>query len=455
MLPEKFEKRMKNILKDEYDAFRSALEEDAVKGIRVNQSSVSVEDFLKVCDRALSPIPYTEDGFIPENTDGIGRSAEHHAGMIYVQDPGAMATVNALDIKDGSIVLDACSAPGGKTSQLASAAGECGFVLANEYVAKRAKIVVSNLERLGIRNAVVTSLDTAAFPDMFSSVFDVVLCDAPCSGEGMFRKYDEALTEWSEENVLFCAQRQKQILDNCAPCVKAGGYLIYSTCTYSPEENEEVIISFLDSHTDFELCAVKDTLISVTSDGLDLSNKYDLKLTRRFYPHISKGEGQYIALLKKNGNSSKSSSFLYKSDEKSPSKEEILTVEKFFSDNLVSRPKGKLVKAGEGVALLPFDFPIPKSSVFMSGVMVGEVKKGILTPHHQFFSAYGKDFVRKEYLKKNDPRVEKYLRGEEIEGISCKSGGYVAVMYENVPLGGGKASGGRIKNHYPKGLRNK
>ncbi len=455
MLPERFEERMKSILKTEYETFRAALEEEAVKGIRVNGVKLSNEVFLSVYSDDLTPIPYTLDGFIPENTEGIGRTPEHHSGMIYVQDPGAMATVNALDVQKGWTVLDACSAPGGKTAQLASAVGEEGFVFANEYLPKRAKIVVSNLERLGVRNAIVTSLDTGCFRNMFSEVFDLVLCDAPCSGEGMFRKYGEAISEWSEENVLACAARQKEILSNCASSVKAGGYLLYSTCTYSPEENEEVIVDFLDSHEDFELCPVKKELAEVTSRGLPISEKYDLSLTRRFYPHISVGEGQYVALMKKRENNERMSAFLYKSSEKSPSKDETALVKKFFADNLVGIPDGRLIKSGEGISILPSNFPVPERSVFMAGVMIGEAKKNLFIPHHQFFSAYGRLFKRRENLKKGDPRLESYLRGEEIEGIDCPEGGYAAVMYEGVPLGGGKASGGRIKNHYPKGVRNK
>ncbi len=455
MLPEKFEERMKKILKNEYADFRASLEDAPVKGIRVNRLKLTVDDYLSSHSDDLAPLPYTPDGFIPDNTDGIGRTAEHHAGMIYVQDPGAMATVNALDIPKGSLVLDTCSAPGGKTSQLACAVGEEGFVFANEYVPKRAKIVVSNLERLGVKNAIVTSLDTKCFPEMFSAVFDVVVCDAPCSGEGMFRKYGEAVEEWSEENVLTCAMRQKEILSNCAETVKAGGYLLYSTCTYSPEENEEVVIDFLENHLDFELCEVKSELKEVTNDGLDLSSKYDLKLTRRFYPHVSKGEGQYVALMKRRENSDILSTFLYKTAEKSPSKEELSVVKNFFKDNMTEVPSGRLIKQGEGISILPGSFPLPERSVFMAGVMIGEVKKGNLLPHHQLFSAYGKDFIRREDISGDDGRSDAYLRGEEIEGRECKGGGYTAVLYKGVPLGGGKASGGRIKNHYPKGLRNK
>jgi len=456
MLPQQFEERMKSLLKNEYEAFRLSLECEAVKGIRINPVKASREYFASREDLCLSPLSYCKEGFIPENQTGLGKTPEHHAGMFYVQDPGAMATVAAVDIPRGGLVLDTCAAPGGKASQLAAAVGEEGFLVANEYVPKRAKIIVGNLERLGIKNAFVTSLDTSELSKLFSGVFDLTLCDAPCSGEGMFRKYGEAVEEWSVENVMRCAERQKEILNNSAGTVRAGGYLLYSTCTYSPEENESVITDFLDRHPEFSLVPVKDELIKVTHPGeKERSDKYDLSLTRRFYPHVSKGEGQFIALMKKRADSDILPTFLYKSKEKAASKEETQVIIKFFKDNLISIPEGRLVKQGEGVALIPGDIPTPPYSLFMAGVMVGEVKKGVLFPHHQFFSAYGSLFVRQEHLSKDDARIESYLRGEEIAAVSCKDSGYLAVIYEGAPLGGGKASGGRIKNHYPKGLRNK
>ena len=448
MLPEGFKQRMKNILGEEYDRFERALDEPNVRAIRVNTTKLSTDEFLDKTALTLSPIKYAADGFIPDSCEGIGRTPEHHSGMFYVQDPGAMATVKAVEIKEGWRVLDACSAPGGKASQLASAIGEGGVILANEYVPKRAKIIVSNFERLGIRNAVITSLDTQRIGEMFDSYFDLVLCDAPCSGEGMFRKYDEAITEWSSDNVRLCAERQREILNNLAPTVRAGGYLLYSTCTYSKEENEDTVRAFLENHPEFSLCPVDEKIKNATAKGLD-----GMEETRRFYPHITKGEGQFIALMKKDENTGNMPTILYKESVKQPSKEEIAVVKKFISDNISGELCGRIIKWGEYLALIPHDLPIPPYSVFMPGVVLGEVKKGNFFPHHQFFSAYGSNFKLKEALLRGDARVEKYLRGEEIDSTSDKNG-WCAVTYEGVSLGGGKISCGRVKNHYPKGLRN-
>ena len=449
MLPERFLERMKNLLGEEYPAFFAALERPPVRGIRVNSLKTTVERVAEESDFSLEALPYSDVGFVARGAEGIGGGAAHHAGMYYVQDPGAMATVNALTVERGWWVLDTCAAPGGKSSQLASLIGEEGFLLANEYVPKRAKIIVSNLERLGVRNAVVTSLDTAELGRMFSGVFDLVLCDAPCSGEGMFRKSEEAVTDWSEENVCHSARRQREILENVAGTVKRGGYLLYSTCTYSVEENEENVAHFLDTHPDFRLCDVSEALRRSTCDGL-----LGLDRCRRFYPHISDGEGQFIALMQRVGGSC-DSEIRYRESVRTPSREETLAVKKFFAENLTEEPCGRLVKQGDYIAIISHGCPLPQKSVFMAGVIVGEVTKGLLFPHHQFFSAYGDLFRRREELCKGDGRVAKFLRGEEIDAVTVTVSGWCAVTYEGAALGGGKMSGGRIKNHYPKGLRNK
>ena len=457
MLPEKFTERMKRLLGDEYAKLATALEEPMVRGARVNTAKTDEQTFKAVTDLSLTALPYTDVGFIAEGADSVGRLPEHHSGMIYMQDPGAMATVCALDVQPGWWVLDACAAPGGKSTQLSAIIGDDGFLLSNEYVPKRAKISVGNMERLGVKNALVTSLDTAELSELFSEAFDLVLCDAPCSGEGMFRKYDEALEEWSEENVLACAERQAKILDNLAPLVKPEGYLLYSTCTYAPEENEITIDAFIDRHPEFSISPISEKVRSSTAPGItpDGCDRSELSLTARFYPHVSKGEGQYVALLQKNGENSRNlKTILYKSSEKSPANDEISAIEKFFSDALTSRPNGRLIKHGEYVVLVPHSCPIPPRSVFMAGVTVGEVRRGVVFPHHQFFSAYGHLFKLKENLKKGDDRVFSYLHGEEISS-DMNGSGWCAVCYEGAPLGGGKLSCGRIKNHYPKGLRNK
>lgn len=455
MLNESFENRMKALLGDGYGDFAKALERDAVRGVRVNTIKCTAEKLLSVSDLTLEPITYIDNGFILRDSSLIGSSPEHHAGMIYMQDPGAMSALSAIDIHEGEWALDMCAAPGGKSSQIAERIGDSGFLLSNEFVPKRAKTVVGNFERLGVRNAMVTSLDTSALPKLFSEAFDLVVCDAPCSGEGMFRKNDDAVSMWSEENVNACAKRQAEILENAVPLLKCGGRLVYSTCTYSVEENEAVVAALLDSHPELELIPVREELRQKTSDGINFDGKHPtMTLARRFYPHVSEGEGQFVAVMKKRENVPEKSTILYKDAGISPTKVEVQIVNNFFNEVFSVHPSGRFIKQGELIVMILHDCPIPPRSVFMAGVAVGEISHGILKPHHQLFSAFGTKMKNRIELLRGDIRVEKYLRGEEIDCPDAKAG-YASVLYEGIALGGGKVSGGRLKNHYPKGLRNK
>ena len=455
MIPERFKEKMKDVLGEEYPEFIEALEGgEAVRGLRVNLIKTSVEKLVGDGEFKLEPLGYADNGFILREERAMGASPYHHAGMVYMQDPGAMASAAALDILPDWWVADLCAAPGGKSSQIAERLGENGFLLSNEYVPKRAKIIVGNFERLGVKNAIVTSQDTARFRDMFEGVFDLVVVDAPCSGEGMFRKSEGAVEDWSDENVRLCAERQREILFNARNMVKRGGYLLYSTCTYSPKENEETIGSFLSENPDYSLVRVKEALEEKTRPAI---KKYaphinNIEYARRFYPHVSDGEGQFLALLKRDENADVKQRILYKDEAKALSKQESAVVSSFFKEALLSTPKGRVVKVGENIVLISHDCPIPKNSVFMSGVMLGEIKGQAFIPHHQFFSAYADLFRNKVNLLRGDVRVEKYLKGEEIDsGENVK--GWCAILFEGSSLGGGKASSGKIKNHYPKGLR--
>ncbi len=455
MIPQKFSDRMKSLLGEEYPDFAKALEGCEVKGLRVNTIKCTAEEIKNEAPFKLTALDYCEEGFILENPDGIGNTPEHHAGKIYIQDPGAMSALSALDIKRGMWVLDLCSAPGGKSSQAAAKIGDEGFILSNEFVPKRAKIVVSNFERLGIKNAMVTSLDTSEFKKHFNAAFDLVIVDAPCSGEGMFRKANDAITEWSEENVDASAKRQAQILENAYSLVKPGGYLLYSTCTYSLEENEKIIDAFLSHHPDYKLEKVKDELIKASSDGICFEGAMSCELykTRRFYPHKSRGEGQFAALMKRSSLINERTVLPSKSHLAKPSAEEARLIDEFFIENLTKKPEGEVKKHGENLVLISHACPVLPKSVFSAGVLLGEVRRGFFHPSHQFFSAYGELFKRQEHLKRDDERLRKYLLGEEIEAIEAKGNGYLTVFFGKSALGGGKAVDGRIKNHYPKGLR--
>ena len=455
MLPEKFTEKMKALLGESYPAFLSALSEDAVRGLRINTVKCKRDGFLSDCELPLTPLPYTDTGFILETDEQVGRLAEHHSGRIYMQDPGAMAPLSAVKIPLGAKVVDLCAAPGGKSSQAAAMIGEEGFILSNELFPKRAKILVSNLERLGIKNAMVTSMETEKLTNLYNEYFDYAIVDAPCSGEGMFRKNDLATEEWSEDNVKISAERQKEILNNAAKLVKAGGYIIYSTCTYSPEENEESVNSFLLSHPEFSPEQLPDAIIKVTAPAIS-DERYGerVKYARRFYPHISRGEGQFLAVMRKNA--SVLTTKVCKDGAKSLTKQENEIVKKFFKETFSRIPSAKLSKVGNSIVLLPESAPpIPEYSVFMAGVLVGEIQKDRVIPSHQLFSAYGEDFMIRVELSSQSDKLYAYLEGEEIDAPEGASNGYCAITYKGSSLGGGKISGGKIKNHYPKGLRNR
>lgn len=455
IIHDSFKARMRDMLGEDYPAFIDALENDcAVRGARVNLIKRSDGKMPEIYGFSARKISYTDNGYILDGEAQIGRTAAHHAGLIYMQDPGAMAAMAGLDIAPDAWVADICAAPGGKSGQIAEQLGEGGFLLSNEYVPKRAKTIVSNFERLGVSNAMVTSMDVGALAELYRSAFDLVVVDAPCSGEGMFRKSEEARGEWTPDSPTLCAKRQMQILADAVKLLKSGGRLLYSTCTWSTEENEEIVLWLLDKYPELSLIPVKDKLRAATSDGVVLEGHEELKLTRRCYPHITEGEGQFIALLKKDENVECLSTIVYKDSAKSPTREEKAAFEAFVREAFETTPKGRLVKIGENLVFIMHRCPIPPHSLFMGGVLVGEVRRGMLHPSHQLFSALGKYFKRKIELGDHGEKVEKYLSGEEIE-VDTSDTGWCVTTVLGAPLGGGKISSNRMKNHYPKGLRNK
>ena len=453
MLPEKFKERMRAILGNEYESFTYSLEcQSAKKGFRINRLKVDPDKAAAVKTLPCRRLSYVRDGFVLDgDSAGIGNTPMHASGQIYIQDPGAMASAAALDITPGMRVCDLCAAPGGKSTQIASAMGNEGFILSNEYVPKRAKILVGNYERMGIRCGVVTSLDTKEITKLYENFFDIVVADAPCSGEGMFRKDVPAIEEWSEENVTLCSDRQMEILENAAGILRCGGRLLYSTCTYSLDENEMVVDAFLSAHPEFELCDVRDSIREITADGITFEGALSAELhkCRRFYPHRADGEGQFLALLVKKSGHGEALNF---SDSTKPlSKDEERIIKDFFAESLTDIPEGRIRKHGENIVIISHGYPIPPRSVFSAGVLIGEIRGKNLFPSHQFFSAYGNLFKRKQTLSYTE--AQRYMRGEEIDATDFSDTGWCTLTFEGSTIGGGKASSGKIKNHYPKGLR--
>ncbi len=448
-LPQSFAHRMKALLNEEYEDYIKALSQPPVKAFRVNTRKISVDDFEKINIFSKGKIPYVENGFYLDY-EKIGNHPYHHAGMIYVQEPAAMAPAECVEIEPDWCVLDMCAAPGGKSTQLKNKLGDNGVLVSNEIISSRCKILTGNIERMGLKNTVTTCMDTKKLARVFPNAFDLIMCDAPCSGEGMFRKEEIAVSEWSEENVKMCAQRQKEILENAVNLLKNGGYIIYATCTFSLEENEMMIDSFLENHPEFELVKPCESVIENTADGIAFEGCKceNIRYTRRCYPHKTKGEGQFMAVLR---NTLPYTQGRKKAEDK-PQKIDGVIYD-FLDDTLESYYKADVRIYNGNPVYFTSDFPVQDGTAFSCGITIGELKKNYILPHHQFFMGLGDSFKRKINLTLEDERLYKYLHGEEI-AVDCPNG-WAAVMVEGCSLGGAKVVNGVAKNHYPKGLRSK
>ena len=448
-LPFEYSERMKKILGDEFEDYINALNDSPVRAFRVNTDKISVKDFGKINIFGTEKIPYVENGFYLE-FDKIGNHPYHHAGMIYVQEPGAMAPAECVDIQSDWKIVDMCAAPGGKSTQLKNKLGENGILVSNEIISSRCKVLTGNIERLGLSNCVTTCMDTSKLAKTFPKSFDLVMCDAPCSGEGMFRKEDVAIDEWSMDNVIMCSERQSEILENAAKLVNNGGYIIYATCTFSVEENEMVVDKFLNNHPEFKIVSVNEKVKNNTVDGIkfDGCKCENISFARRFYPHKNKGEGQFMVVLHSTLDPSAENLFKTKISGKIDN-----VVFDFLDETLSDYDKNHvLMYNGKPVYFTP-DFEVPKGSAFCCGVTIGEIKKNYILPHHQFFMSMGKYFKRKINLHVESDEIKKYLHGEEFE-TDCANG-WAVVTVDGCSLGGVKVVNGRAKNHYPKGLRTK
>ena len=446
-LPIAYKNRMTGLLGEEFSDYEKALSEAPIKGFRVNTDKISLEDFDKINIFGKEKIPYVENGYYLDY-EKAGNHPYHHAGMIYIQEPGAMAPAECVEIQPDWKILDMCAAPGGKSSQLKNKLGENGILVSNEIVSSRCKILTGNFERLGLSNAITTCMDTGKLARLYPNTFDLIMVDAPCSGEGMFRKEEIAIDEWSEENVKMCAKRQAEILDNAAVCLKDGGYIVYATCTFSLEENEMTVDAFLSRHEDFELVRVTKAVEDATADGIsfDGCQTENIKFTRRFYPHKAKGEGQFMAVLHNKYDSASS----YPAVKASPEKID-KTVYDFLDSVLTGYDKDHVLMYNSNPVYFTPDFPVKKGTAFACGVTIGEIRKNYIQPHHQFFMAMGDKFKRKIELDPDSDEIKKYLHGEEIE-VNCDNG-WAVVTTNGCSVGGVKVVQGRAKNHYPKGLR--
>lgn len=439
-LPEAFLERMKNMLGEEFTEFLGSFShKDVCGGMRINGLKKGAREAVQRETGDLSGVPWCADGFYADKDIISGKHPYHVGGLVYFQEPSAMLPVEVLGICPGDFVLDLCAAPGGKSSQAAVKLSGSGLLVANEIVQKRALILCENIQRMGIKNAIVTNESPERLAEKYKCFFDKIIVDAPCSGEGMFKKEPQAIREWSLEHTYSCAQRQKNILRSAFSMLKGGGYLVYSTCTFAPCENEEIAAWVLEEFPEVELVSIVAPGVSDGRNGW-AESRFDLTGTKRIFPHKSKGEGHFAALFKKNGDEKNDYRKNYKTEKE-------CLFRSFEKEFLNTHLEGAFTEFGDKLYLMPYNLDIDKIKTELPGLFLGVCKKGRFEPSHALCLALEKEDF-KNILETDQP--EKFFRGETLCG---KEKGWTGVMYNGFPIGWGKCSDGIVKNHFPKYLR--
>lgn len=477
-LPIEFEKKMKAFLGNEWDDFLYSYDNNRFQALRFNTLKVqSPEERMRILKTlkisSEKKVSWANEAYYFDENVRPGKHPYHEMGLYYIQEPSAMSAAALLAPKLGMRVLDLCAAPGGKSTQLATYLGDSGLLVSNEINTQRSRILSQNIERMGIKNAIVTNEDSFVLASHFPGFFNAIQVDAPCSGEGMFRKLPEAIEQWSIENVAICAARQKEILDNAAVMLKPGGVIVYSTCTFSKEENEDVIEYFLERHPDFTLEEME-----------------------RFWPHKVDGEGHFVAKLVRRGSvnelgadydvcedscnkvedtglkadrkTKKNKNSKNRKNETKPAltKENMKLLTEFLDETISEDmaawiKNSRLVMFGEQLYRLPdMEVDIKGLKVQRAGLHIGEFKKQRFEPSHSLALALklseAKNVVK---LTWDDPQTTGFFNGQSVvlsdeQTAECKKG-WALVCVDGYTAGWGKVNGTQVKNHYPKGLRNK
>lgn len=520
-LPVEFENKMKEYLGEEYEAFIASYDEPEVKGLRLNKlfdldKVPALAKMTELGDTNYNSVPWMngafyyelgnetcEDGTIGEKSvvsvkstsaDALskrpGKHPYHEGGAYYIQEPSAMAPVVYLDVKPGDRVLDLCAAPGGKSTQIAGFLQGEGILITNEIMPDRARILSENVERMGVRNALVISEDPRNISDKFAGFFDKILVDAPCSGEGMFRRSETAINEWSLENVKLCAERQEWILDEAYKMLAPGGRLVYSTCTFAKEEDEEQVKSFVLRHTDMSIADMP--LYEGMRQGFD-------GIGVRLFPHMIKGEGHYVCAFKKSGDNSMKVPPVcgYEEDITKKDREELKDmfdfVEDFFKGTSFAEyfSERRITRFKDQIYLLPKDCPSLKGlKVLRPGLHLGTILKNRFEPGHALAMAVdisevknacniilegqevykyfrGETFnIMPEMIKTSKPQENQLVTQDVVKTKKRKndqnsqskkdktgSDNWYVIFVDGLSIGWGKLTNEIMKNHYPKGLR--
>ena len=439
MLPSDFLTRMQSLLGGEYDDFLSAYDRPLQKGLRLGRKGRDL-----TLPFHLTPVPWAKDGYAYDPAERPGKHPWHEAGAYYLQEPSAMAPAALLDPQPGERVLDLCAAPGGKSTQIAAALEGRGLLVSNEIHPKRARILSRNIERMGIANALVLNMHPRDLESRFEGFFDRIMVDAPCSGEGMFRKEEAAVTDWSRDTVEMCAARQKEILRSAAKMLRPGGVLCYSTCTFAPEEDEGAMAWFLTEFPDFEPMEANAPWFSPARP--DWAEPCDPRIARgfRLWPHKLEGEGHFLMVLRRQGDAAPSALRLPATIDPPPE----LTA--FLEELRITLPAGRLISFGASLYLVPEDMPgLAGLKVLRPGLELGVLKKGRFEPAHAL-ALWLRDCARTADFPADSTEIRNYLQGQVLPGNQT---GWTLVTADGVSLGWAKGSGGQLKNHFPKGLR--
>ncbi|WP_303870711.1 RsmF rRNA methyltransferase first C-terminal domain-containing protein [Acetobacterium wieringae] len=460
-LPEAFKEKMKNLMGESYQSLLDSYDQPESKGIRTNTLKITPDELANKLPFNTQGVNWCKEGFYIDHTVRPGKNPYYYAGLYYVQEPTAMAAVEVLDPQPGDWVLDLCAAPGGKSTQIGARLQGTGVLVANELVNSRAGILSTNIERMGITNALVTNEFPERLVDSFYESFDKILVDAPCSGEGMFRKDPGALADWSLERVDRCRGKQEKILESAHRLLKPGGVLVYSTCTFSPEENEQMIESFIEKYP-YEVETVE--LPGIFEHGrIAWTRKQQdaIAKTLRIMPMTVKGEGHFIAKLKKlpgQGENLDLKQGYAKSRLKKAARLELQDYCDFAKNNLdpefSQKIEDRLYLLGEHLYAIPKGILLERIAnlkLLRPGLHLGTFKKNRFEPSYALAMALGLSQAQNSCNLTDEELAYQYLKGEALNLKASK--GWILLGYDGYPLGFGKASEGLIKNHYPKGLR--
>lgn len=443
-LPDLYVEKMKNMLGDEFDAYLESFEQPRYYGLRANTLKISPEELKKKVDWELEQVPWCDCGFYYDGENvRPGKSPYYSAGLYYIQEPSAMSTGAMLPVEEGDRIIDLCAAPGGKSTQAAAKLGKSGMIVSNDISPGRCKALIRNIELAGLDNCIVTSEEPKKLADKFGSFFNKIIVDAPCSGEGMFRKDENAVKSWESHKTEFCCGLQREILEAAARLLCDGGIMAYSTCTFAPEEDEGMIQEFLDKHSEFELLDYdkKSGFIDGRPEWANASD--ELKKSGRLMPYRVKGEGHFLCLLHKKGSQPPNEPLREKAADPKLLKDYYEFEEKYL--NITWRDR--LTIHGSSLMRVPEGLDLSGLRVMRSGAYMGELKKNRFEPSQAFAMMLRKQDCKLTLdYKLGDENLQRYMRGESFE-VDCNDG-WALVCLEGYPIGWGKVQKGRLKNKY-------